>query len=193
VVGDRHRVALEGVFAQALAQLEKPQLMRQFGLILENLDGLEDPTNKFVMRSVPPARAAGRARSYRFRRLPVREPVKGGGQQDEMTRSASKVGTSSCTDPAVRGSFSRLSPPAEVAVDNARDPRSLPGGTIRPAGGAPPCPGLLTASRTLCPHEPLPLAIVCPHVSADVDRNDCTLWRFRGSENPPEDAGFKPV
>lgn len=37
----------------ALAQLERPQLMRQFGLILENLDGLDDPTNKFVMRSVP--------------------------------------------------------------------------------------------------------------------------------------------
>jgi cytochrome c peroxidase len=33
--------------------LERPVLMRQFGLILENLDGFEDPTNKFVMRSVP--------------------------------------------------------------------------------------------------------------------------------------------
>src|SRR5438132_11070587 len=37
-------------FNPALAQLEKPPLMRQFGLILENVDGLEDPTNKFVMR-----------------------------------------------------------------------------------------------------------------------------------------------
>jgi len=37
----------------ALAQLERPALMRQFGLILENVDGLDDPTNKFVMRSVP--------------------------------------------------------------------------------------------------------------------------------------------
>jgi hypothetical protein len=37
----------------ALAQLEKPALMRQFGLILENVDGLEHPTTKFVMRSVP--------------------------------------------------------------------------------------------------------------------------------------------
>jgi hypothetical protein len=27
--------------------------MRQFGLILENLDGFDDPTNKFVMRGVP--------------------------------------------------------------------------------------------------------------------------------------------
>ncbi len=36
-----------------LSQLEKPQLMRQFGLILENVDGLSDPTQKFVMRSVP--------------------------------------------------------------------------------------------------------------------------------------------
>jgi hypothetical protein len=40
-------------FNPALAQLERPQLMRQFGLILENLDGLEDPANKFVMRGVP--------------------------------------------------------------------------------------------------------------------------------------------
>ena len=40
-------------FNTALAQLERPQLMRQFGLILENLDGLDDPTNKFVMRGVP--------------------------------------------------------------------------------------------------------------------------------------------
>ena len=38
----------------ALAQLEKPQLMRQFGLVLENLDGLDDPARKFVMRGVPP-------------------------------------------------------------------------------------------------------------------------------------------
>jgi hypothetical protein len=37
----------------ALAQLERPQLMRAFGLILENLDGFDDPTNKFVMRGVP--------------------------------------------------------------------------------------------------------------------------------------------
>jgi cytochrome c peroxidase len=36
-----------------LAQLERPDLMRDFGLILENVDGLQDPTNKFVMRSVP--------------------------------------------------------------------------------------------------------------------------------------------
>src|SRR5438874_674768 len=40
-------------FNPALAQLERPQLMRQFGLILENLDGFDDPTNKFVMRGVP--------------------------------------------------------------------------------------------------------------------------------------------
>ena len=37
----------------ALAGLERPQLMRQFGLILENVDGLDSPTTKFVMRSVP--------------------------------------------------------------------------------------------------------------------------------------------
>lgn len=33
--------------------LERPALMRQFGLILENADGFEDPTVKFVMRGVP--------------------------------------------------------------------------------------------------------------------------------------------
>jgi cytochrome c peroxidase len=36
-----------------LAKLENPALMRKFGLILENMDGFEDPTNKFVMRGVP--------------------------------------------------------------------------------------------------------------------------------------------
>jgi cytochrome c peroxidase len=40
-------------FNPALANLERPQLMRSFGLILENVDGLEDPTQKFVMRGVP--------------------------------------------------------------------------------------------------------------------------------------------
>ncbi|MFL6263300.1 MAG: hypothetical protein ACJ76Y_26695 [Thermoanaerobaculia bacterium] len=33
--------------------LEKPTLMRNFGLILENVDGFQDPTVKFVMRGVP--------------------------------------------------------------------------------------------------------------------------------------------
>ena len=32
---------------------ENPKLMRQFGLILENLDGFSDLENKFVMRGVP--------------------------------------------------------------------------------------------------------------------------------------------
>lgn len=32
---------------------ENPTLMRQFGLILENLDGFDDLENKFVMRGVP--------------------------------------------------------------------------------------------------------------------------------------------
>jgi cytochrome c peroxidase len=41
-------------FNPALAQLEKPQLLRQFGLVLENLDGLDQPATKFVMRGVPP-------------------------------------------------------------------------------------------------------------------------------------------
>jgi cytochrome c peroxidase len=41
-------------FTPALAQnFEKPQLMRRFGLILENVDGFDDPAHKFVMRGVP--------------------------------------------------------------------------------------------------------------------------------------------
>ena len=32
---------------------ENPKLMRQFGLIKENLDGFDDLQNKFVMRGVP--------------------------------------------------------------------------------------------------------------------------------------------
>jgi hypothetical protein len=40
-------------FNPALAQLERPPLMREFGLILENLDGFSSPTTKFVMRGVP--------------------------------------------------------------------------------------------------------------------------------------------
>jgi len=40
-------------FNQALFGLERPALMRQFGLILENLDGLQDVNTKFVMRGVP--------------------------------------------------------------------------------------------------------------------------------------------
>jgi len=32
---------------------ENPRLMRQFGLILENLDGFDDRANKFVMRGIP--------------------------------------------------------------------------------------------------------------------------------------------
>jgi len=40
-------------FNPDLTQLEVAQLLRQFGLILENVDGREDPTNKFVMRGTP--------------------------------------------------------------------------------------------------------------------------------------------
>ncbi len=36
-----------------ISQLEVPVLMRKHGLIVENVDGLEDPTVKFVMRGVP--------------------------------------------------------------------------------------------------------------------------------------------
>ena len=40
-------------FNEDLSNLENPTLLREFGLILANVDGFEDPTNKFVMRSVP--------------------------------------------------------------------------------------------------------------------------------------------
>jgi hypothetical protein len=39
--------------------LERPALMRGFGLILENVDGLENPTVKFVMRGVPHSLSMG--------------------------------------------------------------------------------------------------------------------------------------
>jgi cytochrome c peroxidase len=37
----------------ALAPLENPDLLRKRGLIVENVDGFDDPTHKFVMRGVP--------------------------------------------------------------------------------------------------------------------------------------------
>lgn len=41
-------------FTPALKEnFENPRLMREFGLILENLDGFDDLANKFVMRGVP--------------------------------------------------------------------------------------------------------------------------------------------
>lgn len=41
-------------FVPALREnFEKPRLMREFGLILENLDGFDDLANKFVLRGVP--------------------------------------------------------------------------------------------------------------------------------------------
>lgn len=41
------------LFAPNVPGLEKPALIRQEGLILENVDGFEDPEVKFVMRGVP--------------------------------------------------------------------------------------------------------------------------------------------
>ena len=41
-------------FTPALSEnFEKPELMREFGLILENLDGFDDLENQFVLRGVP--------------------------------------------------------------------------------------------------------------------------------------------
>jgi cytochrome c553 len=43
-----------GEFTPALAKnFESPKLLREFGLILENLDGFDDLENRFVMRGVP--------------------------------------------------------------------------------------------------------------------------------------------
>lgn len=46
-------VAEQRAPSDPISNLERPPLMRNFGLILENVDGLEDPNNKFLMRSVP--------------------------------------------------------------------------------------------------------------------------------------------
>jgi hypothetical protein len=46
-------VAEQRPASDPISQLERPALMRAFGLILENVDGLESPNEKFVMRSVP--------------------------------------------------------------------------------------------------------------------------------------------
>lgn len=40
-------------FVPGLEDLENDRLLREFGLILENVDGMEDATVKFVMRGVP--------------------------------------------------------------------------------------------------------------------------------------------
>ena len=40
-------------FNPDLEELERPRLMREFGVILENLDGFDDLENKFTMRGVP--------------------------------------------------------------------------------------------------------------------------------------------
>jgi mono/diheme cytochrome c family protein len=41
-------------FTPALKEnFENPRLMREFGLILENLDGFDDPANRFTLRGVP--------------------------------------------------------------------------------------------------------------------------------------------
>ncbi len=47
-------------FVPALREnFEKPRLMREFGLILENLDGFDDLANRFVLRGVPHTLALG--------------------------------------------------------------------------------------------------------------------------------------
>jgi mono/diheme cytochrome c family protein len=43
----------------ALPTLENPRLMREFGMILENLDGFDDLANRFTMRGIPHTLALG--------------------------------------------------------------------------------------------------------------------------------------
>lgn len=54
----------------ALAQLENSTLLRLDALILENVDGFEDPTHKFVLRGVPHtlgmSTSIGRGETFRF-------------------------------------------------------------------------------------------------------------------------------
>ena len=67
-----------------------------------------------------------------FRRLPVREPVKGGGQQDDdqirVEGGHLVLHRSGCSWIVSQGCRS----PAEVAVDNARDPRACRAGRSSP-------------------------------------------------------------
>ena len=44
-----------------LQGLERPRLMREFGMILENLDGFDDLANRFTLRGIPHTLALGRS------------------------------------------------------------------------------------------------------------------------------------
>ena len=58
----------------ALANLESGDRLFQNGVILENVDGFEDPTNKFVLRGVPHVLSmkTSIARRHRRRAPPIR-------------------------------------------------------------------------------------------------------------------------
>jgi mono/diheme cytochrome c family protein len=45
-------IAEEQFGERQIPDLERPDLLRQFGLIVENVDGLEDPVNKFTLRAI---------------------------------------------------------------------------------------------------------------------------------------------
>lgn len=51
--GDPLFVAEQRPPSDPISNLERPPLMRNFGLILENVDDLSDPNNRFLMRGVP--------------------------------------------------------------------------------------------------------------------------------------------
>jgi mono/diheme cytochrome c family protein len=50
---DRHPLFVAEFMPELRENFESPRLMRQFGLIRENLDGFDDLENRFVMRAVP--------------------------------------------------------------------------------------------------------------------------------------------
>jgi cytochrome c553 len=50
---DRHPLFVAEFNPELKEGFENPRLMREFGLILENLDGFDDLENRFVMRAVP--------------------------------------------------------------------------------------------------------------------------------------------
>lgn len=50
---DRHPLFVAEFMPELRENFESPRLLREFGLIRENLDGFDDLANRFVMRSVP--------------------------------------------------------------------------------------------------------------------------------------------
>jgi len=58
---ERHPLFVAEFIPELREGFENPRLMRQFGLIKENLDGFDDLKNRFVMRAVPHTLAMSRS------------------------------------------------------------------------------------------------------------------------------------